>query len=220
MYDERTLESFGGAQDAGSFETRRDMQGARSFDTRRGMRSRIALAAGIAAVCALLAMGTYAFTAVKGTAENEVVAGTVDIELSQVNGQGLSGFSPDALALSPDAPLSQTLTVRNAGDHPVYLRMQLIPVVEGADGADAGSAQGALALSGTDAAWVEQGGFWYYSAALQPGQSTEPLFTQVALAEGYAPEADRVVRLEVKALSVQSDNNGTDPRTAAGWPEL
>ena len=192
----------------------------RSLDSRRSLKARIALVAGIVAVCALLAMGTSAFTAVKGTAEPEIVAGTVDIELSQVNDLGLSGFSPYALELAPGKPLTQTLTVKNSGDHPVYLRMQLVPAVEGADGSAAAPADAALSLSGKDSAWVEQDGFWYYSAALEPGQSTTPLFTQVALADGYTPEDDQVVQLGIKALSVQSENNGTDPLAAAGWPEL
>ena len=68
--------------------------------------------------------------------------------------------------------------------------------------------------------WIEQGGFYYYFRALQPGEKTEPLFTKVTFAPEMGNEyMNATVEIAVQAQAVQSDNNGYDPLFALGWTE-
>ncbi len=186
------------------------------------LKSRITLLAGIAAMCALLAVGTLSYTMVTDTAEIRVVTGGVDVELSQTGTDrhsGADGFSEgpaDAIELKPGESADQTAVITNTGAHPVYVRVQLALSVEGANL----PTDGILSLDGTDGAWVAQGGFLYYDDELKAGASTGPLFTKVMLAGGTPSDSyqGKTVTLEIKALSVQSENNGTNPFAAAGWP--
>lgn len=68
--------------------------------------------------------------------------------------------------------------------------------------------------------WTEKDGYYYYNAALEPGQTTEPLFTAVHFAETMSNmyQESRAI-LQVNAFATQTAHNGTTALEAAGWPE-
>lgn len=69
--------------------------------------------------------------------------------------------------------------------------------------------------------WTERDGFYYYNTALEPGKTTEPLFTEVAFDESMSNlyQDSRAV-ITVNAYATQTANNGTSAADAKGWPEV
>ena len=68
--------------------------------------------------------------------------------------------------------------------------------------------------------WTEKDGWYYYNEALQPGESTKPLFTTVV----FAPSMDNLYRnaqatVVVDVEATQFVHNGQSALEAAGWPD-
>ena len=63
-------------------------------------------------------------------------------------------------------------------------------------------------------------GYYYYNAALEPGHTTEPLFTAVHFAKTMSNmyQESRAI-LQVNAFATQTAHNGASALEAAGWPE-
>lgn len=162
------------------------------------MRRRILLLS-LAVLCLVTAAGSFAYFTDEGVTENVITAGNIRIALI-LEGEGEN--------LMPGVPASLRASIRNAGDHPAFVRLELdTEVTPGLTGADSGR-------------WLWREGYYYYDAPLAPGATTEPLEAGVLL----PPELDNryqngKARVQVTAYAVQTAHNGTDPLTAAGWPE-
>ena len=75
----------------------------------------------------------------------------------------------------------------------------------------------ALDLNTTE--WTEKDGFYYYNAALRPGETTAPLFTCVTFDAGMGNEyQNATATVHVAAEAVQTANNGVTALEALGWP--
>ena len=62
-------------------------------------------------------------------------------------------------------------------------------------------------------------GYIYYTRALKPGETPEPVFTTVRFDAAMGNEyQDAKATVDVLAQAVQTANNGTSARDAQGWP--
>ncbi|MGN0493693.1 MAG: SipW-dependent-type signal peptide-containing protein [Acutalibacteraceae bacterium] len=170
---------------------------------------------------ALSALGTAAYFTSEDTATNVITAGNIKIELNETalsEGQAAPLPFEDKIRVLPDTGISKIVTVKNTGEHPAYIRISVEKQIILPDGTE-----GDTSLTEADfntEYWTEREGFWYYNKCLEAGCETEPLFTCVTFAGSMDNRyQNSTATLTVKAFGIQSENNGSDPLKAVGWPE-
>lgn len=180
------------------------------------MKRKVLLLCVAVVLLSLLSAGTYAYYTVTGTATNVITTGGIQFSvLHSSNDVTISSNEP--LVIMPGDVVSREVTVRNDGDHPMYLRLKLTPGVND----ETLTAQGCMSLNINTADWTYLDGYYYYNTALPAGQTTAPIFTEVTFVGDRIGNEylGKLFSLDVAAYAVQSENNGTDPLEAAGWPE-
>ena len=76
-----------------------------------------------------------------------------------------------------------------------------------------------VSLNFNDTDWTYSDGYYYYNRPLEPGKTTEPLFTTVTFDPLMGNEyQNATAHVKVIAYAVQSANNGDSPQAAKGWP--
>lgn len=185
------------------------------------MKKKLTVLAVAALIIALLAGGSVAyFTAESQVIHNVITTGGVEVEVVEkaiVDGEE-KDFE-DVTGVTPGTDVSKIVTMKNTGPNPAYIRMKVDVAVELAQGV---SGEPDLSLVGIDyntADWTMKDGYWYYNKALEPGKSTEPLFTTVS----FDPKMGNLYQsstltVTVAAQAVQTANNTDSALTAAGWP--
>ncbi|MDR1541425.1 MAG: hypothetical protein LBU32_26195 [Clostridiales bacterium] len=175
---------------------------------------------------ALVALGLFAALTITGTfalltreseiAANSIKVAKVDVENEEPN------FSPD---ISPGATVYKDPRIKNSSTARVYVRMIvaggidnpswedpiLVPVYDGT------LPEGAFPSPPTQISPAPTPSFnpkwhqdpydesiWYYEDILEPGESTEPLFTSVTLSEGYAGDG-RNLNVIIYSEGIQAD---------------
>ena len=70
-----------------------------------------------------------------------------------------------------------------------------------------------------DEYWRKSGDFYYYSVALQGGETTPVLFSEIKFSESMGNiYKDSTIKVTVLFEIVQANNNGATPEEAVGWP--
>lgn len=189
-------------------------------------------AAALAALCAAGVAGTAAYRTAVHRTRNVITTGGVHIALHETyDSGGKTADWPLAAGLAglvPGQTVSKVVYVTNTGQSPAWVGVRVHTALTLADGnaADpAGLVRTVGPGAGTDAyntaAWLYDAAAdrYCYRTPLQPGASTPPLFTGVALSDRMDRRcAGAAVTVTVGAMAVQSKNNGTGPTLAAGWP--
>lgn len=170
---------------------------------------------GCTVLAALLSAGTLAFFTTTDTAKNVITTGNIDLQIQETTVDG-KPFDSTGTVIMPGDVVDKIVTVENTGTDSAFVRVD-ITVSSKNLGIDAGEC---VEVDINEAAWTFKEGFYYYDTALEPGRSTEPLFTQVTF-DGRGMDNSWIgdaLMINVDAYGVQSKNNGTDPLRAAGWP--
>ena len=186
------------------------------------MKSKLLAGALIAACLSILAYGSLAYFTAEDAADNVITAGNIDIALKETaipEGGGDPVPFVDLDGVMPGAEASKIVQVENTGDHPAYVRVRLEKTVTLAEGVDGEADASLVALDINTDQWTLKDGYYYYSEALAPGETTAPLFTTVRFA---AQMDDRYqnskAEIAAYAGAVQAENNGGSALDAAGWP--
>ena len=178
-----------------------------------------ALAAALILItAALVANRTMAYYTVLGTATNVVTSGSIQLQILETTTGG-KPFPEDGVSVIPGDVVDKAVFVRNDCDHPFWLRAE---VVLGKTGDELPSAEFLELLNLNAKQWIYVDGYYYYYRILQPGEITEPLFTQVRVNGSLVDQYDvgKLMSLTVKASAVQSEHNpAANPWQATGWPE-
>lgn len=126
----------------------------------------------------------------------------------------------DQLGVMPGSDVSKIVTVTNTGGQPAWVRVSLDKAIELARGVEGEADLSLVTCDLNTESWTEKDGYYYYNAALEPGQTTEPLFTAVHFAETMSNmyQESRAI-LQVNAFATQTAHNGASALEAAGWPE-
>jgi len=197
------------------------------------MRKRtIAVLIVLAALAGAAVSRAYLFSLGRITAENIITYGSLEMALREVDGAGNPVSMKDGSTLrltgTPSQAVTRVITVENVCQEPMYLRMRLSIGGTSADGktftlSDEEAAYAANAAGG----WlVQEDGWYYYAAILEPGQATAPLleadrllFHTDRIAKTHPNEA-LTLSVEVQAVqSVHNPEGKADVLAAQGWPK-
>lgn len=166
----------------------------------------------------LISAPTLAYYTVIGKATNVVTSGDISLAIHEKTADG-ADFPAEGVTVLPGDVVGKRVTVENVCAHPFYLRVQLYnPATK-----QVLSVSDCMQVDLNTNDWtVGADGFIYYNTVLQPGQTTQPVFTQVHIV-GEKVTRENIgdtLQLTVNAYAVQSENNPAEhPWDAAGWPE-
>lgn len=171
---------------------------------------RIMLVSVVALIMAILAAMTLAYFTTTAKTENVITASNVRLTLND------SGNAGQTIQIMPGDTVEKTVSVKNLGDMPFYVRVRLEVSVsnENLPAADC------LSMNINTADWTYKDGYYYYKQAVQPGTQTIPLFTKVSVDGGKVDNRylAETFTLATHAYGVQSAHNTDSALTAAGWP--
>ena len=185
---------------------------------------RIIAVLAITSILAVMVFQTLAFFTAEDTALNRVTMGNVALILNDdtknPETKALEPFPEEGFNLvMPGDVIDKIVSVTNAGDNPIWVRIKLDRSIILADEA-ADVDFNVLGLDLNDEDWTEgEDGWFYYNEILAPGETTENLFTQVTFPTSLGNAfMNAEVEIDVLAQGVQSQNNGVTVQEAAGWP--
>lgn len=189
------------------------------------MKKKILLLTAAIICLSILASGTLAYFTAEDTAHNVITSGGVDIEVEewQEKEDGSTEPYPDEpVQIMPGTELSKIVTVKNL-EAQSWIRARFTVVVTAQDGTVMDlTAEQVDALIDIDLGdkWTEQDGWYYYDEAVNPGDITEPLFTEVHFSGPNMTNEYQncTVEIIVEAQATQTANNGESALEAQGWP--
>lgn len=186
------------------------------------MKKKVLALALIVMCLSIVAYGTLAYFSYEDTATNVIVAGNVKIALHEwqkTDGGELVPFE-SPIDVLPGAKVSKIVEVENTGKGAAWVRISVKKAIELAQGIQGDVDLSLVGYNLNTEFWTERDGFYYYNVALEPGQTTEPLFTQVEFATHMSNlyQQSKAI-LTIQAQGVQTANNGTTVFEAAGWPD-
>lgn len=223
-----------------------DAKHAKDASTKSRMLPWLAVAA-VAVV--VLAAQTLSFIAREMPLQGKLQFGSVGIEtvITTMDASGQEVIAPEGEALALGAAEAQRIVrVRNAGEHPLHVRVKLGFACEDAQGTSHSIDELVKYTSATGdphgSAWVARGidggvvsasdvfagtptadGYLYLTRALAPGELSAPVATGLRVDTKTAVDRygkDGTYRLVADAYGVQSDNQTTENvLEVEGWPE-
>lgn len=181
------------------------------------MKRKLLIVSVLAILVAVTAAGTLAYFTDTGTTHNVITTGNVKIELKEWADEARTQPFQDKTGVMPGTKVTKIVEVKNTGTGAAFLRLRVEKEVYGADQKPMKSDPVSLNFNNTD--WTYSDGYYYYNRSLEPGKTTEPLFTTVTFDPQMGNEyQNATARVDVSASAVQSANNGDDPLAAKGWP--
>lgn len=184
---------------------------------------RRAFAAALIVIClAISAIGTLAYYTAEERAHNVITTGGVEIEVHEwADEEKTEPFPEDGVDdVTPGLEVTKIVEVENTGASAAWIRVLLEMTVTAADGETELSADLVELDYNTEKWTLGDDGYWYYNEALEPGDTTEPLFTTVTFAAEMGNEyQESTCVIDITAQAVQSANNGDSALEAVGWPE-
>lgn len=165
---------------------------------------------------AIVARETLTYYTALGKAANVVTSGDVQLRIYEKTADG-GDFPKDGIAVMPGKVVSKIVTIENVCDQPFYLRVKLTKSM----GSET-LPEECLDIDINTEKWtLREDGYAYYNHIVEPGQITEPVFSEVEIVGDQVDQQymGRVLSLTVDAQAVQSKNNPADfPWEASGWP--
>ena len=168
---------------------------------------------------------TSAFFVTSSRAHNVITTDGVSIDLIENTDQlGVDGrpipFTNINNAMPGDT-YSKIPQVKNTDHGDVWVRILVAKSAKNAAGEAVAVPDGAIVADYNTHNWLDGGnGYYYYYRALKAGETTEPLFTKVSLAEELSTNLAGVsLNIDLTAEGVQVANNGNNIYEAEGWPE-
>ena len=156
-----------------------------------------------------------------------MASGTTKVELVDITYPYGSNIPVDpgaAIRILPGYEISKTVTARNTGTLPLYIRVKLESDIALADVARGREGEIDLSLVSYDINeefWVYYEGYYYYRSALTGGTEATPLMTKVMFDKEMGNlYKDSTITFKLRMETVQANNNGAGAIDAIGWSEL
>jgi hypothetical protein len=187
------------------------------------MKKKALVCAFIAICLSIIAYSTTAYFAYENTASNVITMGNIKIELQELSVPA-DGGEPipfeNAIDVLPGTSVSKIVQVKNTGSQSAWIRISVDKTLLLADGISGEVDLSLVTYNVNTDKWIEKDGYYYYADALQPEETTEPLFTEVSFAAtmGNMYQQSKAI-LKVQAQATQITHNGTTALDAAGWPK-
>lgn len=126
------------------------------------------------------------------------------------------------IKIFPGYEIKKTVTARNDGDIPMYVRIKLTPEItlaSNARGREAEIDTSLLSYDIDEASWtLHTDGYYYYNTALSAGKEASPLMTKVKFSEAMGNlYKDSTIKFTVRIQVVQSIGNAASPIEAKNW---
>ena len=155
---------------------------------------------------------------------NQIVTGTAEVELveSSVSSSDSNIVLPDgSLRIMPGMTANKSVAVKNTGTLSLYVRVKVAPKIVLAEKYTARENEidySLIAFDFDQENWLYQDGYYYYSVALNKGQSASDLFTQITFSNQMGNiYKDGKMYVTVRIEVVQASNNGENVLSAKGW---
>lgn len=179
------------------------------------MRLKISAAAILLILISTVGFVSYALLSAHASAQNIITAGTVRIELNDVD---------EGLTIMPATTAQREVVIKNIGANDCYVRV-LISGEFNVELPARSSDSDAAVLNFNTGDWTKDSdGFWRYNMKLAPGESTTNLLTGISFDKSMGNEyQNSAFQLNISAQAVQAANNGFIPGTGSildvdGWP--
>ena len=183
------------------------------------MKRKLLIVSVLAILVAVTAAGTLAYFTDTGTAHNVITTGNVKIELKEWADDACTQPFQDKTGVMPGTKVTKIVKVENTGTGAAFLRLYVEKNVYGADQKPMKSDPVSLNFDNRNWTYSESEGYYYYNRPLEPGKTTEPLFTTVTFDPLMGNEnQNATAHVKVIVYAVQSANNGDSPQAAKGWP--
>ena len=183
------------------------------------MKRKLLIVSVLAILVAVTAAGTLAYFTDTDTAHNVITTGNVKIELKEWADEACTQPFQDKTGVMPGTKVTKIVEVKNTGTGAAFLRLYVEKNVYGADQKPMKSDPVSLDFDNRNWTYSESEGYYYYNRPLEPGKTTEPLFTTVTFDPLMGNEyQNATAHVKVIAYAVQSANNGDSPQAAKGWP--
>lgn len=170
-------------------------------------------------LAALTAAGTLAYYTDSARTHNVITSGKVNIALLEWADEERTKPFKDKQGVMPGTKVTKIVEVKNTGTGAAFLRLYVEKNVYGADQKPMKSDPVSLDFDNRNWTYSESEGYYYYNRPLEPGKTTEPLFTAVTFDPLMGNEYQNAsAHVKVIAYAVQSANNGDSPQAAKGWP--
>ncbi len=172
----------------------------------------------VLAICiATVAAGSLAFFTSEGKAHNVITTGGVEIAISEWADEERTIPFEDLTGVMPGATVTKIAEVKNTGASDVWVRVKVEKNIKLSGEGEPDTELVELELNTAD--WTEKDGYYYYTKALKPGETTAPVFTSVTFnAEMGNEYQNAAAMVDVSAQAVQTANNGDTVTDATGWP--
>ena len=155
---------------------------------------------------------------------NQIVTGTAEVGLveSSVSSSDSNIVLPDgSLRIMPGMTANKSVAVKNTGTLSLYVRVKVAPKIVLAEKYTARENEidySLIAFDFDQENWLYQDGYYYYSVALNKGQSASDLFTQITFSNQMGNiYKDGKMYVTVRIEVVQASNNGENVLSAKGW---
>ena len=183
------------------------------------MKRKLLIVSVLAILVAATAAGTLAYFTDTGSAHNVITTGNVDIELNEWADEARTQPFQDKTGVMPGTKVTKIVEVKNTGTGAAFVRLYVEKNVYDANQTPMKSEPVSLNFNNTDWTYSDSEGYYYYNRPLEPGKTTEPLFTTVTFDPLMGNEyQNATAHVKVIAYAVQSANNGDSPQAAKGWP--
>ena len=182
------------------------------------MKRKLMILSVLAILLAILAANTLAYFTADTAAHNVITTGNVDIALNEWANEERTERFEKQIDVMPGTEVTKIVEVENIGAGTAWVRVQVVLDVY-AEGGKEQLPPDPVTLDFNETDWKYFDGYYYYNYPLDPGETTEPLFTSVAFDDQMGNEyQNSTAHVNVNAYAVQSANNGEDVLSANGWP--
>ena len=183
------------------------------------------LAIALVALLGVLAIGgTSAYFTYSERARNAITTSGIAIRLIEdtdeigVDGRAVPFRNVDGVM--PGDKISKIPKVVNIDEGDAFIRIKATVSATMANNSQITIPVSVLSLDINTAKWTQDGDYYYYNDILSANQTTEPLFTTVAIPENLSEQYQNTTfSLDINAEAVQVANNGATALEAQGWPE-
>ena len=154
---------------------------------------------------------------------NVITTGNIHVRLVEKSiVDGVEKDFEDVDGAMPGEAISKIVKLENTGTNPAFVRLAVTKNIRLAEGKSGIPDLDLIEIDFNTTDWTDgEDGWYYYNRALNPGETTEPLFTTVKMKETMGNLYQGcVTTVTVAGQAVQTANNGSSARTAAGWPAV
>ena len=167
----------------------------------------------------LLSNKTIAYYSTAKKATNVVTSGDISLMIHETTDQDTL-FPSEGVLIVPGDVVSKQVSVENICSHPFYLRVKLTYDIDSQEL----SADECFALNIDETNWTYMDGWYYFNSAVEPGDMTPYLFSEVEIVGAKVDNSyiGKTLSLNVIAQAVQSEHNPLIDglvHTASGWPK-